>query len=105
MEICIALDLTPPLPSNLGVLKKWAAEPVQNIFLPASTFIANTKGYPVLPKGTQTFIKDSMVVSLYILQTNDSNISIYCSIDQLSFCQASTPAFIIVEEKLLIPNM
>lgn len=57
-----ALDLTPPLPLNLGVLSKWAAEPVQHIFLPASTFIANTKGYPVLPKGTQSFIRDSMTV-------------------------------------------
>jgi protein arginine N-methyltransferase 5 len=63
----LALDLTPPLPSNPGVLSKWAAEPVQHIFLPASTFIANTKGYPVLPKGTQSFIRDSMAVSLLLL--------------------------------------
>ncbi|KAF7965889.1 hypothetical protein HWV62_41010 [Athelia sp. TMB] len=59
-RLTLTLDLTPPLPLNLGVLRKWAAEPVQHIYLPASTFIANTKGYPVLPKGTQSFIRDSM---------------------------------------------
>lgn len=60
-----ALDLTPPLPANAGVLDRWAAEPVQYIFLPASSFIANVKGYPVLPKGTQAFIRQSMIVSPY----------------------------------------
>lgn len=58
-----ALDLTPPLPVNAGVLNRWAAEPVQHIFLPASAFIANVKGYPVLPKGTQAFLRQSMIVS------------------------------------------
>ncbi|KAH7907940.1 PRMT5-domain-containing protein [Hygrophoropsis aurantiaca] len=59
-RLTLTLDLTPPLPSNLAVLSRWTAEPVQHIFLPASTFIANVKGYPVLPKGTQSFIRDSM---------------------------------------------
>ncbi|EPQ54063.1 PRMT5-domain-containing protein, partial [Gloeophyllum trabeum ATCC 11539] len=59
-RLSLTLDLTPPLPSSAGVLKRWAAEPMHSIFLPASTFIANAKGYPVLPKGTQTFIRDIM---------------------------------------------
>ncbi|KAF5367430.1 hypothetical protein D9758_003674 [Tetrapyrgos nigripes] len=59
-RLSLALDLTPPLPNNLTALGKWSAEAVRHIFLPASTFIANTKGYPVLPKSTQTFIRDSM---------------------------------------------
>ncbi|KZT22367.1 PRMT5-domain-containing protein [Neolentinus lepideus HHB14362 ss-1] len=57
-RLSLTLDLTPPLPSSAGVLKRWAAEPMHSIFLPASTFIANARGYPVLPKGTQTFIRD-----------------------------------------------
>jgi type II protein arginine methyltransferase len=58
------LVLTPPLPTNAaGVLDRWAAEPVQHVFLPASTFIANFKGSPVLPKVTQTFIRQCMIVS------------------------------------------
>lgn len=62
-----ALDLTLPLPTNPGVLDRWAAEPVQQIFLPASSFIANVKGYPVLPKGTQVFIRQCMIVSPAII--------------------------------------
>jgi protein arginine N-methyltransferase 5 len=62
-----ALDLTPPLPTTLGVLDKWSAEAVRYIFLPCSTFIANTKGYPVLPKPTQNFIRDSIAASIIIL--------------------------------------
>ncbi|KIJ12820.1 hypothetical protein PAXINDRAFT_117778 [Paxillus involutus ATCC 200175] len=61
VRLTLTLDLTPPLPANAGVLNRWAAEPVQHIFLPASAFIANVKGYPVLPKGTQAFIRQSMI--------------------------------------------
>ncbi|KAI0033553.1 PRMT5 arginine-N-methyltransferase-domain-containing protein, partial [Vararia minispora EC-137] len=59
-RLTLALDLTPPLPSVPGVLARWAAEPLRHVFLPASTFIANAKGYPVLPKGAQAFIRDIM---------------------------------------------
>ncbi|KAF9069256.1 PRMT5 arginine-N-methyltransferase-domain-containing protein [Rhodocollybia butyracea] len=60
IRLTLALDLTPPLPNSPGVLSKWAAEAVRYIFLPSTTFIANAKGYPVLPKPTQNFIRDSM---------------------------------------------
>ncbi|KAJ3485793.1 hypothetical protein NLJ89_g11868 [Agrocybe chaxingu] len=60
-RLTLTLDLTPALPTTLGVLSKWAAESVRHVFLPSSTFIANTKGYPVLPKPTQQFIRDSMI--------------------------------------------
>ncbi|KAI0049761.1 PRMT5-domain-containing protein [Auriscalpium vulgare] len=59
-RLTLTLDLTPPLPSVPGVLNRWAAEPIRHVFLPASTFIANGKGYPVLPKGSQMFIRDIM---------------------------------------------
>ncbi|KAG6844122.1 hypothetical protein H0H87_009609 [Tephrocybe sp. NHM501043] len=60
-RLTLTLDLSPPLPSTIGVLSKWAAESVRNILLPASTFIANGKGYPVLPKTTQSFIRECMI--------------------------------------------
>ncbi|KAF8149849.1 shk1 kinase-binding protein 1 [Crassisporium funariophilum] len=60
-RLTLTLDLSPALPTTLGVLSKWAAESVRHIFLPASTFIANMKGYPVLPKPTQQFLRDSMI--------------------------------------------
>lgn len=52
-----------PLPNTQGILSRWYAEPVSHIFLPASTFIPNAKGYPVLPKGTQLFLQNMMRVS------------------------------------------
>ena len=65
MRLVLALDLTPPLPLTAGVLDKWLAEHTRQIFLPASTFIANAKSYPVLPKGTQSFIREIMKVRSY----------------------------------------
>ncbi|KAH9972795.1 PRMT5 arginine-N-methyltransferase-domain-containing protein [Lactifluus volemus] len=59
-RLTLTLDLVAPLPSVPGVLDRWAAEPISHLFIPASTFIANTKGYPVLPKGSQSFIRDVM---------------------------------------------
>ncbi|KIL64458.1 hypothetical protein M378DRAFT_11467 [Amanita muscaria Koide BX008] len=63
-RLTLALDSTLPLPKNLDVLKKWAAEPIRHIYTPASAFITNTKGYPVLPKPTQAFIRDSMLAKV-----------------------------------------
>ncbi|KAF9468127.1 PRMT5-domain-containing protein [Collybia nuda] len=75
-RLTLTLDLTPPLPTTLGVLSKWAAESVRNVFLPASTFIANTKGYPVLPKPTQSFIRECMIHNpMFIL--SDANAGIH----------------------------
>ncbi|KAH9959604.1 PRMT5 arginine-N-methyltransferase-domain-containing protein [Russula dissimulans] len=59
-RLTLTLDLMPPLPSVPGVLNRWAAEPIRHLFIPASSFIANAKGYPVLPKGSQSFIRDVM---------------------------------------------
>jgi protein arginine N-methyltransferase 5 len=53
----VALDLTNPLPPSAGALARWTAEPVRNIWLPAASFIANAKGYPVLSKACQAFIR------------------------------------------------
>ena len=52
-----ALDLTNPLPPSVGALARWTAEPVKNIWLPASSFIPNAKGYPVLSKACQAFLR------------------------------------------------
>jgi type II protein arginine methyltransferase len=72
-----ALDLTPPLPLTIGVLNKWMAEPTRQILLPSSTFIANAKGYPVLPKGTQSFLREIMKVGLEILSILIANNILY----------------------------
>ncbi|KAG8763650.1 methyltransferase protein [Ceratobasidium sp. 423] len=57
-RVSVALDLTPALPALPGVLSRWSAEHVQHLILPATTFIPNAKGYPVLPKLMQGFLRD-----------------------------------------------
>lgn len=84
------LDLTMPLPPDPQLLNRWAAEPVRQVFLPASTFIPNAKGYPVLPKATQTFLQSLMKVDL-ISQSSSltlelkTNTCFYRITQQLSF--------------------
>jgi len=51
-----ALDLTNPLPPPTS-LSRWSAEPLSHLFLPTTTFIPNAKGYPVLTKSMQAFLK------------------------------------------------
>ncbi|CED84658.1 Protein kinase inhibitor [Phaffia rhodozyma] len=59
-RLSCTLDLTTPLPPSPGALARWASEPTRHILLPASSFISNAKGYPVLSKATQTFLKEVM---------------------------------------------
>lgn len=62
-----ALDLSLPLPLSLGVLSRWTAEPCYQIFLPATSFISNAKGYPVLTKATQGFLRNAFKHSPTVL--------------------------------------
>ncbi|GBE88024.1 PRMT5-domain-containing protein [Sparassis latifolia] len=71
-RLTLTLDMTPPMPSVLTVLGQWSAEPVRHIFLPASTFIANAKGYPVLPKGAQSFIRDILKLQPNVILSGTS---------------------------------
>jgi protein arginine N-methyltransferase 5 len=52
-----ALDMSNPLPPSLTTLQRWIAEPTDVIFLPSQSFIPNAKGYPVLSKACQAFIR------------------------------------------------
>jgi protein arginine N-methyltransferase 5 len=56
-RLSLTLDLAAPLPSASRLLSRWVAEPTRLIFLPATSFVANAKGYPVLPKATQVFLR------------------------------------------------
>lgn len=57
----LALNLTNPLPS-LESLQRWQAESLRVIWLPASAFLPNAKGYPVLSKSHQAFLKSIVKV-------------------------------------------
>lgn len=56
-RLSVTLDLTNPLPPSVGALARWIAEPVKHVWLPGTSFIPNAKGYPVLSKACQAFIK------------------------------------------------
>ncbi|KAG8812619.1 methyltransferase protein, partial [Serendipita sp. 399] len=56
-RLSLTLDLSLPLPNSAGILSRWATEPCHHIFLPATSFISNAKGYPVLTKATQGFLR------------------------------------------------
>ena len=53
----VCLDLSFPLPPSSTSLARWQAESIKAIWLPATSFIPNAKGYPVLSKGLQSFLK------------------------------------------------
>lgn len=55
-RLSVCLDLSTPLP-NAAISSRWHAEPVRSVFLPASTYLANAKGYPVLSKNCQALMK------------------------------------------------
>ncbi len=58
-RLSVALDLAPLLPPTLpSCIEAWQAEPISHVFLPASSFISNAKGYPVLPKSTQGLVRN-----------------------------------------------
>lgn len=48
----------------MGALARWTAEPVKHVWLPAGSFIPNAKGYPVLSKACQAFLKGMCKVRL-----------------------------------------
>ncbi|ORY29011.1 PRMT5 arginine-N-methyltransferase-domain-containing protein [Naematelia encephala] len=56
-RLSVTLDLTNPLPPSVGALARWTSEPVKNVFVPASSFIPNARGYPVLSKACQAFLR------------------------------------------------
>lgn len=62
-EAYVALDLSNPLPPSLTTLSRWTAEPTSIVFLPSQAFIPNAKGYPVLSKACQAFVKGFVKVS------------------------------------------
>ncbi|KAI8146475.1 PRMT5 arginine-N-methyltransferase-domain-containing protein [Fennellomyces sp. T-0311] len=59
-KISVALELPKELPQNETYLDTWFAEPIKAVIVPADIFISNNKGYPVLPKAHQAFVKKLM---------------------------------------------
>ncbi|CCG82158.1 Arginine N-methyltransferase skb1 [Taphrina deformans PYCC 5710] len=52
----VALEIPTRLPS-LDTQSRWLSEDVRQLFLSASVFLVNNKGYPVLPKAHQAYVQ------------------------------------------------
>ena len=55
-RISVALEITADLPSE-EILQRWLAEPVKAVIVSTSLFLTNKKGYPVLSKVHQSFLR------------------------------------------------
>lgn len=56
-RVQVLLDLRAPLPVQRRVLGRWASEPVAALSIPASSFMSNAKGFPVLSKAAQALLR------------------------------------------------
>ncbi|CAG8446554.1 9825_t:CDS:10 [Dentiscutata heterogama] len=56
VRLSIVLEVTQNLPED-NILDRWFAEPIKAIFLPTTIFLSNAKGFPVLSKRHQTFVR------------------------------------------------
>ncbi|ESO87913.1 hypothetical protein LOTGIDRAFT_194048 [Lottia gigantea] len=64
----VALELTADLPSTV-ILNRWIGEPVKVLILSTSIFITNKKGYPVLSKQHQTFVRQMFKLDIQMIVT------------------------------------
>ena len=55
-KIGISLELSEDLPSS-EVVARWCGEPVKSVIIPTSIFMTNKRGFPVLSRAHQVFIK------------------------------------------------
>ncbi|KAK6176914.1 hypothetical protein SNE40_015120 [Patella caerulea] len=64
----VALELTADLPSEI-VLDRWLSEPVKVVLISTSVFITNKKGYPVLPKQHQMYLRQLFKLDIQLILT------------------------------------
>ena len=62
-KIGLALEITAELPDEC-ILDRWLGEPIRCAIVPTSIFLTNKKGFPVLSRAHQLFVK-----KLFKLQT------------------------------------
>lgn len=81
----IALELPVDLPDEV-YLERWFAEPIKAVILPTKIFLTNAKGYPVLSKKHQAFVKK--LIKVCILYSNI--IYLVMNISFLTNCKPSS---------------
>ncbi|CAO3675991.1 unnamed protein product [Umbelopsis ramanniana] len=59
-KLSVALELSAQLPVEEDQIERWYSVPIKAVIIPANVFISNQKGFPVLPKRHQSFVKALM---------------------------------------------
>lgn len=67
-RISVALELTEDLPDE-EVLQRWLAEPIKAVVLSTGLFLTNKKGYPVLSKAHQGFLRSLFKLDVQLILT------------------------------------
>lgn len=65
-RLVVALELTANLPSEEHMFR-WAGEPVKCLIIPTSVFLTNKKGFPVLPRAHQSFVKHMLSLNVQFI--------------------------------------
>lgn len=67
-KLCVALVLTESLPSS-SVLDRWFGEPIKAVVIPTDVFTANRRGFPVLKRSHQEFLKRFLKLEVQLILT------------------------------------
>lgn len=74
----VVLEIGSELPSS-GELDRWLGEPVSALVINTNVFLTNKKGYPVLSRSHQEFIKKMFNIGCQIIISGPSDIKPYLS--------------------------
>lgn len=78
-KIGVVLEVSADLPSQ-DELDRWCGEPVKSLLLPTSIFLTNRRGYPVLSRQHQAFIKAMAQLDVQVIikgHTRHDNLNNY----------------------------
>ena len=78
-KIGIVLEMSTDLPSQ-EECDRWLGEPIKCLLLSTSTFVTNKKGYPILSKAHQAFVKSLVPLSVQVIikgHTKHDNLGFY----------------------------
>ncbi|EDO41620.1 predicted protein [Nematostella vectensis] len=62
----LALEIPAELPPDVE-LERWIGEPIKACILPTDVFLTNRKGFPVLPKSHQAFLKQLFKLNVQLI--------------------------------------
>ena len=68
-RIGLCLEMSADVPTETQQ-ERWCGEPIKSLIIPTSIFLTNKKGFPVLSKAHQNFVKRLFKVIIMDIITN-----------------------------------